>query len=132
VTQNFSWRIYGKYHRSCSGKILPDVPTAAEAGYKLPEFDGLNGILGPRDMPQAVRDRIAADVREAVADPDLDSKLSAVGQVFNPGTSAEFTQAMDDQLKTVKRIGDTLGIKPASAEVSGAQPGETIGAKTAQ
>jgi hypothetical protein len=65
-------------------------------------------------------------------DPDLDSKLSAVGQVFNPGTSAEFTQAMDDQLKTVKRIGDTLGIKPASAEVSGAQPGETIGAKTAQ
>jgi tripartite-type tricarboxylate transporter receptor subunit TctC len=115
-------------------RILPDVPTAAEAGYKSLEFDGLNGILGPRDMPQAVRDRIAADVREAVADPDLDSKLSAVGQVFNPGTSTEFAQAMDDQLKTVKRIGDTLGIKPASAEASGTQPssGETIGAKTAQ
>lgn len=65
------------------------------------------------------------------ADPDLDSKLSAV---FNPGTSAEFAQAMDDQLTTVKRIGDTLGIKPASAEAAGTQPpsGETIGAKTAQ
>lgn len=115
-------------------KILPDVPTAAESGFKSLEFDGLNGILGPRDMPQAVRDRIAADVREAVADSDLDSKLSAVGQVFNPGTSAEFAEAMDDQLKTVKRIGDTLGIKPASAEASGTQPpsGETIGAKTAQ
>ena len=41
---------------------------------------------------------------------------------------------MDDQLKTVKRIGDTLGIKPASAEASGTLPpsGDTIGAKTAQ
>jgi tripartite-type tricarboxylate transporter receptor subunit TctC len=112
-------------------RILPDVPTAAEAGYKSLEFDGLNGILGPRDMPQAVRDRIAADVREAVADPALDSKLGAVGQVFNPGTSAEFAEAMDDQLKTVKRIGDTLGIKPASAETSVTTPSETIGAKTA-
>ena len=85
-------------------------------------------------MPQVVRDRIAADVREAVADPDLDSKLSAVGQVFNPGTSAEFAEAMDRQRKTVKRIGDTLGIKPASVEASGIQPpsGEAIGAKTAQ
>jgi tripartite-type tricarboxylate transporter receptor subunit TctC len=115
-------------------KILPDVPTAAEAGYKSLEFDGLNGILGPREIPQAVRDRIAADVREAVADPDLDSKLSAVGQVFNPGTSAEFGEAMDDQLRTVKRIGDTLGIKPASPRTvnTGAPPGETLGARTGQ
>ena len=29
-------------------RILPEVPTAAEAGYKSLEFDGLNGILGPR------------------------------------------------------------------------------------
>ena len=65
---------------------------------------------------------------------DLDSKLGAVGQVFNPGTSVVFAEAMDDQFKTVKRIGDTLGIKPASAEASATQPpsGETIGAKTRQ
>jgi len=88
---------------------------------------------GPRDMPQAGRDRIAADVREIVADPDLNAKLSTVGQVFNPGTCAEFAQAMDDQLKIVKRIGDTLGIKPTPAEASDTQPssGETI-AKMAQ
>lgn len=33
-------------------KILPDVPTATEAGYKSLEFDGLNGILRPRDIPK--------------------------------------------------------------------------------
>jgi hypothetical protein len=41
---------------------------------------------------------------------------------------------MDDQLKIVKRVGDTLGVKPASAEASGILPpsDETIGAKTAR
>ncbi len=48
-----------------------DTPTVAEAGFPALTFDGLIGLFGPRDMPEAVRDRIAADVKEAVADPDL-------------------------------------------------------------
>jgi tripartite-type tricarboxylate transporter receptor subunit TctC len=92
-------------------KALNDIPTAAEAGYKSLEFDGLVGLFGPRDFPQAVRDRIAADIRSVVSEPEIESKLSATGQVVNPGTPAEFAAAIDDQLKTVKGIGDTLGIK---------------------
>jgi len=94
-------------------KALNDVPTAAEAGFKGLEFDGLVGLLGPREVPAPVRERIAADIREIVSDPEVDSKLSATGQVVNPGTPAEFTAALEDQLKTVKLIGETLGIKPA-------------------
>ena len=47
------------------------------------------------------------------SDPEIDAKLSATGQVVNPGTPAEFTAALDDQRATVAKIGDTLGIKPA-------------------
>ena len=36
-----------------------------------------------------------------------------------PGTSAEFAEATDDQLRTVKCIGHTLGLKPAVAEAAG-------------
>jgi tripartite-type tricarboxylate transporter receptor subunit TctC len=95
-------------------KALDNIPTASEAGYKALEFDGLVGLFGPRDFPQSVRDRIAADIREVVSDPDIEAKLSATGQVVNPGTPAEFAAALDDQRLTVKQIGDTLGIKPAS------------------
>jgi tripartite-type tricarboxylate transporter receptor subunit TctC len=95
-------------------KALDNIPTASEAGYKALEFDGLVGLFGPRDFPQSVRDRIAADIREVVSDPDIEAKLSATGQVVNPGTPAEFAAALDDQRHTVKQIGDTLGIKPAS------------------
>jgi tripartite-type tricarboxylate transporter receptor subunit TctC len=94
-------------------RALNDIPTASEAGYKALEFDGLVGVLGPRDMPQSVRDRIAADIRQVVSDPEVEAKLSATGQVVNPGTPAEFATALDDQRATVKQIGETLGIKPA-------------------
>jgi tripartite-type tricarboxylate transporter receptor subunit TctC len=92
---------------------LPDIPTGKEAGYKSLEFDGLVGLLGPRDMPQAARDRIAADIRAIAADPEVVSRLASTGQVINPGTPAEFQAALDEQSAAVAAIGKILEIKPA-------------------
>jgi tripartite-type tricarboxylate transporter receptor subunit TctC len=92
---------------------LPDIPTGKEAGYKSLAFDGLVGLLGPRDMPKAAIERIAADVREIAAEPDVMSRLSSTGQVINPGSPAEFKAALDDQRATVAAIGKVLDIKPA-------------------
>ena len=60
-------------------------------------------------MPLAVRERIAADIREIAADPAIVARLGATGQVVNPGTPAEFAAALDDQRATVAKIGETLG-----------------------
>jgi tripartite-type tricarboxylate transporter receptor subunit TctC len=92
---------------------LPDIKTGREQGYKSLEFDGLVGLLGPRDMPLAVRDRIAADIRAQLEDPQVMAKLSATGQVVNPGTPADFAAALEAQRATVASIGQVLGIKPA-------------------
>jgi len=92
---------------------LPDIPPAGEAGYPSLNFDGLVGLLGTKDVVQAVRDRIAADVRSVAADPAIAAKLSASGQVVSPGTPAEFAAEINDQRATVAKIGETLGIKPA-------------------
>ena len=92
---------------------LPDIPTGKEAGYKSLEFDGLVGLLGPRDMPKAAIDRIAADIRAIATEPDVVARLSSTGQVINPGTPAEFKAALDDQRATVAAIGKVLDIKPA-------------------
>ena len=92
---------------------LPDIPTGKEAGYKSLEFDGLVGLLGPRELPQAARERIAADIRAIAAEPDVMSRLASTGQVINPGTSAEFAKALADQRATVAEIGKGLEIKPA-------------------
>ena len=92
---------------------LPDIPTGKETGYKSLEFDGLVGLLGPRGMPQAAIERIATDVRAVASEPEVVARLSATGQVVNPGSPAEFAAALADQRATVAEIGNVLGIKPA-------------------
>jgi tripartite-type tricarboxylate transporter receptor subunit TctC len=92
---------------------LPDIPTGKEAGYKTLEFDGLVGLLGPRDLPQPARDRIAADIRAIAAEPEVVSRLATTGQVINPGSPAEFAAALDQQRAAVAAIGKVLDIKPA-------------------
>ena len=77
-------------------------------------MDGLVGLLGPRDMPLAVRERIAADIREIAADPAIVQRLSQTGQVISPGGPAEFAAEIEDQRATVAGIGKNLGIKPAA------------------
>lgn len=97
-------------HKAAS---LPDIPTTGDMGFKSLTMDGLTGLFGPREMAPEVRARIAADIKEVVADPAIAARLTATGQVVNPGTPAELAAAIDDQRGTVKRIGNTLGLKPA-------------------
>jgi tripartite-type tricarboxylate transporter receptor subunit TctC len=92
---------------------LPDIPTAEEAGFKSLTMDGLVGLLGPRDMPLAVRERISADIRAISADPEIAARVAAPGQVVSPKTPAEFSAALADQSATVAAIGKILGIAPA-------------------
>lgn len=92
---------------------LKNLPTATQAGYKSLELDGLVGVLGTKAVAPAVREKIAADMKEALNDPAINPKLAATGQVVNPGTPAEFAAALKEQSAKVVEIGNTLGIKAA-------------------
>jgi hypothetical protein len=43
--------------------LLPEIPTAIEAGFPDLAFEGLAGFFGSRDVPADRQNRIAADVR---------------------------------------------------------------------
>jgi tripartite-type tricarboxylate transporter receptor subunit TctC len=94
--------------------MLPNVPTTAEAGFPDITIDGLVGLFGPRDLPAAARERIEADVRAVLADSAIASRLTATGQVVNPGGAAEFGAAIAKQTAQAAEAGKVLGIKPAS------------------
>ena len=93
--------------------MLSDVPTTAEAGFPDITIEGLVGIFGLRDMPVPVRERIAADVIAVLKDPAITEKLTATGQVVNPGNPAEFTAAIEKQRAQAVEAGNVLGIKAA-------------------
>jgi tripartite-type tricarboxylate transporter receptor subunit TctC len=92
--------------------ILPDIPTVAEAGFPALEVEGLVGLLGPRNMPDALRQKIGADVAAAAADPTIAERLAGTAQVPNPGGPAEFAADIAAQRAQIAKIASTLSIVP--------------------
>jgi tripartite-type tricarboxylate transporter receptor subunit TctC len=92
----------------------PDVPTAREAGYPALEMDSPGGVFGPRSMPLAVREQIAADIKAIVAsEPSLGKPLEATGQVFDVQDPTEFAaniKSLNDKLAGIAKV---LGMKKA-------------------
>jgi tripartite-type tricarboxylate transporter receptor subunit TctC len=97
---------------SVRAPTLPDVPTVKEAGYGELTLDGLVGFFGPPEMSSALRERIAADVRAVAADPTIEARLTATGQLLNVGGPAEFAAATAEQRAKIAAIAKDLGIKP--------------------
>ena len=91
---------------------LPGVATSAELGFPKLELEGLAGLFGPRKMSPALRERIAADVKEVAADGVIGQRLAASGQVMNLGGPKEFAESIDRQRKQIADIAKLLNIKP--------------------
>jgi tripartite-type tricarboxylate transporter receptor subunit TctC len=93
---------------------LAELPTVAEAGSPELNFDGLVGLMAARGsgVTDALRERIAADVKVVVSDPVVAERLTATGQIVSPGTPAEFAAAIDEQAANLAAVAKVLGIKP--------------------
>jgi tripartite-type tricarboxylate transporter receptor subunit TctC len=76
--------------------VLPDVPTVREAGFPELALDGLVGFFGPPQMPDRIREGIAADVREAM-DSAVEERLNLTGQVPNFGGPTAFAADIEQQ-----------------------------------
>lgn len=89
--------------------IAPEVMTAAESGYPELELDGLTGFFGWRDMPAALRDQVAADVRAVAADSRVADRLATAGQIVHASTSAAFAAAIEEQRTRIAAIVRLIG-----------------------
>jgi tripartite-type tricarboxylate transporter receptor subunit TctC len=93
--------------------VMLQVPTAIEAGYPALTLEGMNGLFGPRGMPDELRQRIAADVLATAADPVIPERLASIGQIMQLAGPAEFAAAIDEQRATLAAIAKSLALKPA-------------------
>jgi tripartite-type tricarboxylate transporter receptor subunit TctC len=92
---------------------MPDMPTATQVGYKDLTIDGLAGLFGPRGMPAALREHIAADVRDVLSDKIIAERLTAVGLVVSAGGPADLAKGLAGQQQEVAEIGKILDMKMA-------------------
>jgi tripartite-type tricarboxylate transporter receptor subunit TctC len=75
-------------------RLVPQVPTFEEAGFK--GFDGVQwyGIVGPAKLPAALTQRLNAEMNKALASPTLRERLSAEAIEPMPMTPGEFGEFM--------------------------------------
>lgn len=70
---------------------VPDLPTVAEAA-DLPDYavGTWFGLVAPAATPAEVREKLARDVSEIIAMPDVQAKFASLGMELSPQSPAEF------------------------------------------
>ena len=91
---------------------VPDIPTAREAGYPSLEVEGLVGLFGLKSMSSELKEKIAADFREVVADGSIAERLKSTGQVINVGGPKEFADAIEEQRTNIAKVVNAINYKP--------------------
>jgi tripartite-type tricarboxylate transporter receptor subunit TctC len=92
-------------------KLVPELPTMAEAG--VPGFDIATwfGLLAPAGTPPDVIARWNADVVKILNAPDMRERLAAQGAEAAPSSPAEFAAFIGRELPKYARIVKLSGAK---------------------
>jgi len=77
---------------------LPEVPTVAESGYPGFDADTWYGLLMPAGTPQAIVQRVNAEVNKLLALPELRQRIGAEGGEALGGTEERFTALLKADL----------------------------------
>jgi tripartite-type tricarboxylate transporter receptor subunit TctC len=91
---------------------LPNVPTIAEAG--LPGYDmaAWIALLGPARLPADVRSRLAAAVKNGLADDALKTQFAGMGMVTVGGSPEKLLELMRTETAKLKTVAASSGITP--------------------
>jgi tripartite-type tricarboxylate transporter receptor subunit TctC len=91
---------------------LPDTPTVAESG--LPGYNATlwYGLIGPKNMPKPIVDKLNGAVNRALLTAEAKEKLLADGAEPAGGTSAAFVDTIRKEIVQWGSVVKDLGIKP--------------------
>jgi tripartite-type tricarboxylate transporter receptor subunit TctC len=89
---------------------LPDVPTAAELGYKDAEFYLWMAVFAPAKTPEAVVRKIRADIAQVVRnDPAFGQRVAGAGGLVDYRDGAAFNEFLDKDLARIKAAVQRIG-----------------------
>ena len=91
--------------------VTPEIPTFKEIGYPDVVMTGMYGLWFPAKTPQARVNRVHAEIRKAIAAPDMKAKLDDLGLVGVGSAPAEFAKFIADDVALQTRIMKRAGIE---------------------
>jgi len=90
--------------------MLPEVPTAAEAGMPEVRMDTWFGLVGPPGMPKEIVVRINRELAAIAKEPAFQDKLAKLGLAVDYRPDAAFISFMADDTKKWRELIPAMGI----------------------
>jgi tripartite-type tricarboxylate transporter receptor subunit TctC len=69
------------------------------------------GILGPKNLPKEVVDKVNAGVRKALEDPAVRKRIEDTGSLIVANTPEQFAAQMKAEFEVYKKVVDSAGLK---------------------
>ena len=89
---------------------LPNIPTAAEAGYPQGQFNFWIGMLAPAQTPKPIVDRLNKEIQSIMDQPDVQSRFDNLGALPFKLSAIEFDHFINDEALTLGEIMRKAGV----------------------
>ncbi|MDP4733229.1 MAG: tripartite tricarboxylate transporter substrate binding protein BugE [Limnohabitans sp.] len=90
---------------------LPNVPTFKEVGLEPVNRMAYYGILGPKNLPKEVVDKISEGVRKVLQDPAVSKRINDTGSLVVGNSPQEFAAQMKAEFEVYKKVVDQQKLK---------------------
>jgi tripartite-type tricarboxylate transporter receptor subunit TctC len=90
----------------------PDVPAITEL---LPNMEPIVvwwGFFGPEGLPSAIANRIAAESKKALQQPDVASKVEDLGMELVASTPEELAKSLRQEINAIGTVVKAIGLQP--------------------
>lgn len=91
--------------------VLPDVPTFKELGLDSVNRMALYGVVGPKDMDQALVTKLNKAIIKVLQDPAVIKRIEDTGSVVIGNTPEEFKNQIADEFNTYKKVVKDINLK---------------------
>lgn len=92
-------------------EALPDVPTAAEAGFPAYRSESWFGLIAPRRVPKAIITKLNADAVKILQEDDMRRKFALQGAVPGFGPPEHFAKMQADEYAELSALIKQIGMK---------------------
>jgi tripartite-type tricarboxylate transporter receptor subunit TctC len=92
-------------------KLLPDLPTMAEAGVPDAEANTFFGVVAPAGTPAAIVKKLNTALNEGLRSPEIQKLIANVGSESKPNSPAEFADYIAAQHRKWVEVGKAAGVR---------------------
>jgi tripartite-type tricarboxylate transporter receptor subunit TctC len=92
-------------------RLMPELPTIAEAGVPGFEATTWHGVLVPAGTPAPIVNRLNSEINRALQMPDVRERLSALGGEIVGSTPREFADHIKREIPKWAKVIKAAGLK---------------------